>query len=218
MEAALRLVDAEGVDAVTMRRVAEELQTGPASLYAHVSDKDELLAAVYDRAFADIDLAIESSRMRWQEQIKEFARRSRDVLAAHRDLAKVGLGAVPTGPNALGCMEVMIGVLEAAGLSPRLISFAGDLLAQFLNASVYESYLFRSRFEQMGTADEWSAEMLQTVEALPADRFPVIRRLAPALFDTDEGEDDRFEFGLEVLVQGLEAMLAKRSRRNNGKS
>lgn len=213
MDAALGVVDAEGVDAVTMRRVAEELRTGPASLYAHVSDKEELLAAVYDRVFADIDLDIEPDPGCWQEQVKEFARRSRAVLASHRDLAKVGLGAVPTGPNALACMEVMLGVLDAAGLSPKLISFAGDLLAEFLNASVYEAYLFRTRFEQEGTADDWGTQMLRTVEALPADRFPTIRRLGPALFDTDEGEDDRFEFGLEILVRGFETMAPKEPRR-----
>ena len=196
-----------------MRRVAEELHTGPASLYAHVADKEELLAAVYDRVFADIDLDIDPDARRWQEQVKEFARVSRATLAAHRDLARVGLGVVPTGPNVLGAMEVMIAVLEVAGLPPRLISFAGDLLAEFLNASVYEAYLFRTRFEQGGGPDEWSAEMLRIVEALPADRFPAIRRLGPALFDTDEGEDDRFEFGLEILVRGIESMLPKRRSR-----
>jgi AcrR family transcriptional regulator len=88
IEAAIRVLDAEGVDAVTMRRVAEELHTGPASLYAHIDAKDELLAAIYDQVMSSVDVSdIKPSAARWQSQIKEFMRRFRRVLLEHRDLA-----------------------------------------------------------------------------------------------------------------------------------
>lgn len=217
VDTALGVVDAEGVDAVTMRRVAEELGTGAASLYAHVADKDELLAAVYDRVFADIDVAVTPQPERWAEQIKDFARRQRAALAAHRDLARVGLGSIPTGPNALRALEALLSVMDAAGIAPRMISFTGDLLAQFVNASVYEDSLFQSRFDRSSSFEEWTQQMQDVISSLPADRFPTIHRLAPALFDPDEAENERFEFGLEVLIQGLTARMtdprpARRSR------
>ncbi|MCU4183041.1 TetR/AcrR family transcriptional regulator [Acidiferrimicrobium sp. IK] len=209
VDTTLRVVDAEGVDAVTMRRVAEELGTGAASLYAHVADKDELLAAVYDRVFADIDVTVSPHPERWAEQIKDFARRQRAALAAHRDLARVGLGSIPTGPNALRAMEAMLSVMDAGGIAPQKISFTGDLLAQFVNASVYEDSLFQSRFDRNRSFHEWTQQMQDVIASLPADRFPTIHRLAPALFDPGEGENERFEFGLEVIIQGLAATMAK---------
>jgi AcrR family transcriptional regulator len=171
VEAALRVVDAEGVDAVTMRRVGQELGTGAASLYAHVADKDELLALVFDRVVGEIDLSVPDAH--WTEAVKAFPRRWRTALLAHRDLAKVNLGTVPTGPNAMRGMEGMLAVLHGAGLPNRVVGYAVDLIGQFVTAATYEASLWQAR--------------MSSPQA--------------------ENGDDRFEFGLDILIRGLATHL-----------
>lgn len=112
--AALRIVDTEGMDALSMRRVGQELGTGAASLYAHVGSKEELVELVLDLAYADIELE-EADPARWEEQIKSLLRRSRAALLSHRDLAKAAVVAnVPITPHAMDIAEAMLAVLRAA--------------------------------------------------------------------------------------------------------
>ena len=206
IDAAIKVVDNEGVDAVTMRRIAEELNTGPASLYAHVEDKDELLGAVYDKVMGGADVSdIKPSAARWQSQLKEFIRRYRAVLLQHRDLAKVQLGNVPVGENAVRSMEKMLAILDVAKLPPKVIGYAPDLLAQFLTASAYEHYLWQQHASSPEGMDRFHAELLGFFANLPADQYPTLRKRAPDLVRADEAEDARFEFGLDILVRGLAA-------------
>lgn len=207
IEAALRVVDSEGVDAVTMRRVGQELGTGAASLYAHVQDKDELLAGVFDHVLADEDFAVTPDPQRWEEQVKDVVRKVHAILLRHNDLAKVALGTVPTGPNAVRGMESLMAVLHAAGMPPRTIGYAGDLLGQFLSVSAYEESLFRTRMQSPTDRAEFHRELLAFFDGLPAGSFPTMKALAPHLTDPDEPDDARFEFGLDTLVRGLASHL-----------
>src|ERR1700742_1953551 len=93
-EAALRVVDAEGLDAMTMRRVAQELGTGAASLYAYVDSKDRLTELVIDRALGELDPpAVDDGP--WQEQLKAGLREVRPLFARHRDLARASFARIP---------------------------------------------------------------------------------------------------------------------------
>ena len=86
VDTAMALVDEEGLDGLSMRRLADRLGTGPASLYAHVSGRDELLMLLLERAAADIVIP-DPEPERWQEQVREVAYSMRDALLPHRDLA-----------------------------------------------------------------------------------------------------------------------------------
>lgn len=206
VEAALAIVDREGVDAVTMRRVGEELGTGAASLYAHVEDKDELLGLVFDRAFRDVDYAVVPDPTRWQEQAKDLIRRSRAALLAHSDLAKVGLGRVPTGETALRATEAMCAVLKAGDLPDQVVGYAGDLLGLYITATSYETSLFMQAGALDVEAAEWREELRAYFASLPPEQFPTIVALAGALVGPDdEGIEERFEFGLDILIRGLAA-------------
>ena len=199
--AALAIVDAEGLENLSMRRLAQELNTGPASLYAHVSGKDELLAMLIDLVAAEME-PVEPDPDRWQEQIKEYARAMRAKLAEHRDLAGAALANIPTGPNAVAAMDSLLGIMRAGGLPDDVIALGSDLLAQFVVGSTYESALFQERMER---EPEYFDRLGDYFKALPADRFPNTAALADALM----GDDDpgtRFEFGLSVLVAGLAAV------------
>lgn len=203
-EAALAIVDAEGMDALNMRRLAQDLDTGAASLYAHVSGKEELFQLLIDRVADEIEFP-EPDPDRWQEQVKECAREMHRVLAGHRDLARASLANIPTGPSAVRVIEGLLAILRAGDLPDQAVAYAADLLPQFVTVSAYEGSLFAQRMEnEPGYFEELEAYFA----ALPADRFPHTVSLLGELMAHDETEDARFEFGLDVIVKGL-AGIAK---------
>jgi AcrR family transcriptional regulator len=196
-DAAMAIVDADGLGGLNMRRLAEELGTGPASLYAHVSGKDELLQLLIDRVAGEIP-TIEPDPERWQEQVKDYLRAVRKVLVAHRDLAGAALANIPTGPNAVAAMDGLLGILRAGDLPDRVIALASDLLSQYVNIDAYEGSLFAQRMER---DPGYFEAIFDYFRALPADRFPHFASLTEAM--VEEGDDARFEFGIDVLVRGL---------------
>jgi AcrR family transcriptional regulator len=202
--AALRIIDAEGLDAMTMRTVAQSLGTGAASLYAYVSGKEELLELVIERVIGEVEWPEKSDPARWQEQLKECARSIRAVFARHRDLARASFARIPVGENALRGSEWMITVMRGAGLADPVIAFACDLLPLYVMAIAYEESLYSSETNSPEDVDKFISDLREYFLALPADRFPGIVSMAALL--TSGGENDRFEFGLDVLLRGLAAM------------
>lgn len=205
-DAALAIVDAEGLDGLSMRRVAERLGTGPASLYAHVSGKEDLLQLLIDRVAAELPLP-EPDPDRWQEQIKQMVRDIHHGLLAHRDLARAALANIPLGEGALAFSDRMVGVLRAGGLPDQVVGYASDLLPLYAVATAYEQSLYA---EKMTTeeGERYMREVGEYFAALPAERFPNLVALAGPLVDNSQ---DRFEFGLDVLVAGLAAYSRRAS-------
>ena len=137
VETALGIVDAEGLDALSMRRIAQELNTGPASLYAYVASKELLVELVLDRVAADLVHPVPDAG-HWQRQVRDFLRQSRNNLAAHNDLAKALLLAdVPMLPNQLEAAEAMIALLRAGGLPDQVIACGVDLMRLHVVSSAY---------------------------------------------------------------------------------
>lgn len=203
-DAALRIVDTDGLDALTMRHVGEVLGTGAASLYAHVSGKEELLELVIERVAGEVQLPGEPDPARWQEQLKEYARSVKATFARHRDLARASFARIPTGENALVAAEWMIAVMRAGGLQDRVVGLAADLLSLYVMGIAYEDGLQAGEGWTPDQADEFISQLRGYFASLPSDRFPNVVALAGPLTEGDA--DARFEFGLEVLVQGLIAL------------
>jgi AcrR family transcriptional regulator len=206
VEAVLRVVDAEGTDAATMRRVAQELNTGAASLYAHVVGREELLDLAFDKVIGEVVFDETPDPKRWRAQVRDLCVAWHGVLLTHRDLAKVGLGKVPSGPYAVEAMERMLAIMRAGKLSDRVIAFGADLISQYVTASAYETSLFIERnLDPDGNFIDWHDEMEQFFASLPVDRFPTIVSMASALVgEADETDGEaRFLFGLDVIISGL---------------
>ena len=117
--AAIQLLDREGLAALSMRRLAEELGTGAASLYWHVGSKDGLLDLVFDELIGEQQVP-DADPSRWQEQLKDIARAQRRISLRHPYLVRISIGRIPMGPNALRFSERVIAILRAGGLPPRL--------------------------------------------------------------------------------------------------
>ena len=202
VETALGIVDAEGLDALSMRRVAQELNTGAASLYAHVSGKEELVDLVLDLAYRDLVHPVPDPE-HWREQVKDFLRQARDLLVSHNDLARAALASnIPTKPNQLDSAETVLALLRAGGLSDRVAGYGVDLIGLYLVASAHELSQRRN-----GDSPEQSGAYLDGVRdyfaSLPADRYPVLLSMIEPM--TRSVGDERFEFGLDVILAGLVA-------------
>jgi AcrR family transcriptional regulator len=212
VEVALRILDAEGVDGLSMRRIAQELDTGPSSLYAHVSSKDELLELLLDRIAGGVPVPAPDPE-RWQDQLKQIARDTHRSLVEHADIARAALANIPTGPNALRVAEGMLTILLAGGLPARIAAWALDRIFLYVTADAFESSLYIAKVRASGQPveeyiTEYFAQLGRYYRALPADRFPALAGNVDALMSGDG--DQRFEFGLDMLVDGLSRYLPDR--------
>jgi AcrR family transcriptional regulator len=211
VEAALRILETDGYDALSMRRVAADLGTGAASLYAHVANKDELMKLAIDRVFADVTFP-EPDPENWVEQLREAMRGTRRLLQAHPGLARAMLGRVPMGPSGLQVIEGFMGLLRAGDLPDRVAAWAGDVVSLYVVASVFEDDIRYSVHGETSQEDidEWAAQMKGYIKSLPAETFPNMVALAEPMFETG-GPDGRFEFGLDLMLRGLASHSPRRS-------
>ena len=186
-----------------MRKVAERLGTGAASLYAYVSGKDELLELVFDELVGQVALP-EPDPEAWREQLITVMRDFHGVLVSHRDAALAGLGRVPTTPKTLDAAESMVGIMRAGGLSDHVIALGIDQLILYVAASAFEQSLYAHGAMSSDEVEQYFEDVHRFYSALPADRFPRLASIADDMTGFDG--DDRLQFGLDALISGLEAV------------
>lgn len=218
VDAALEIVDTEGLEALSMRGVAQRLDTGAATLYAHVQNKDELLELVLDRVNGEVRLP-PPDPARWHEQLRDSARQIRDIYAAHNDLAKASFGKVPTLPNSLTAIEGMLALLKAGDLPDKVASWAADLLALYTTSAAFEQGLLSLEEKRNpGATAEYFRQLGEFFHALPPERFPTLTGMLASMVEGDG--DERFDFGVDVITLGLRAyadrMLAAESESESG--
>ncbi|MFD0518729.1 TetR/AcrR family transcriptional regulator [Paractinoplanes durhamensis] len=211
IEAALRIVKTEGIDGVSMRRLAAEFDTGPSSLYAHVASKDELLQLMFEEVCGLVEVP-PFDPARWQDQVREIARSGHQALMDHYDLARSALATIPSGPNAMRISEALLRLMLAGGVPPRVASWAMDRIFLYITADAYEMSIWRTERQTTGAkddafADELSEDLMAYFEQLPADTYPNLKKHAKDM--VGGGTDARFELGLDLLVGGLDKYVMK---------
>ncbi|WP_157254366.1 TetR/AcrR family transcriptional regulator [Nonomuraea typhae] len=210
VETGLRILDAEGLDALSMRRVAQELETGPASLYAHVSNKEELLDLIYDVILGEIRLP-EPDPADWRRQLRAYALEAHRVLTKHNDISKTALVSIPTGPNALRVGEYMMRLLVSAGMSPLDASFVVDRLSLYIAGDAFEGSQHFARMRTQGVDDPktyiegFVGQIRDYYQSLPPEQFPTLTAYVAELTDPDG--QARFEFGLDLMLEGMAARM-----------
>jgi TetR/AcrR family tetracycline transcriptional repressor len=206
VDAALRVLDREGAEGLSMRRIAEELGSGVGAIYWHVENKEQLIQLVFDRVIGEFPLP-DVEPERWQEQVKEAARAEREVLRQHPGIAQLSFGRIPLGPNAIRYFEWHLSLLRA-GLSDKVAALAGDLIHLYVGAFAYEEYVgLRPPSGKDVPVEDFIREMRDYLASLPPDRFPNLSALAVEV--VTGGPDERFEFGLDALLAGLVAHSQK---------
>jgi AcrR family transcriptional regulator len=205
--AALELLDEVGLEGLSMRRLADRLGVKAASVYWHVRDKEELLDLVFDRVIGEVEVP-NPDPLRWQEQVWEVARRMRRVTNSHRDVARIQLGRFPIGPNALVFSEGLLAILRAGGLPNRASAYFAALLPMYVSAfSLEEASGLKTPGGDEALPEKVLEEIRDYFASLPAKSFANLSALAGEVTRGDP--DDRFEFGLELLLDGLERRLGK---------
>ena len=209
VSAAVKLLDSEGLAALSMRRLAGELGTGAASLYWHVGSKDGLLDLVLDELIGEEQVP-DADPSRWQEQLKDVARAQRRVSLRHPYLVRISIGRVPMGPNALRFSERMLAILRAGGLPPRLAVQGYLLLISTVNGfTVDETGVDDDGADSGGPVQPPDQAGLQEVAnmvrdyiaELPAQSFPNMVGLADEFAFADR--DERFDLLIDIFVDGL---------------
>jgi hypothetical protein len=133
-----------------------------------------------------------------------------DVLTAHRDIAFASLARVPIGPNMLAHGEKFLAIMHAGGVPDRVVGLAADFLSLAINSLAYE----QSLYPPDASEEEISAyydSVHDYFSSLPPDRFPILAGMVDAMMEP--GVEERLNFALDVLVQGVAALARDAKRR-----
>ncbi len=193
-DTAVRIMDAEGYGAVTMRRIGRELGVEAMSLYNHVADKDDLVTAMIDAVFRDFALP-SGDAGDWEEQVRSQARSYRAVLLAHPDV--IQLLAENTQPStrmeSLLPLESALATLREIGLSDQEVVTAYRMFGGFIIG-----YVMMETRGIMSLGDDVD---VGAVSAVIPDELSTLKRLVPMICAPNREVD--FDFGIEVMVRGL---------------
>jgi AcrR family transcriptional regulator len=206
VDAALAILQSDGLDAVTMRRVGAALDTGAASLYVYVAGRDGLLQAMLGRVVATVELDVPDPS-RWRAQLHALLARTHQALVAHPGIAGMTLADPPTTGAVLVLTENLLGILLAGGLSPQDAAWTCDILMSLVTAAAREDDVRRPRGRADGDRREEADGLRQTFASLPPDRFPLLRTHAAAM--VAGSGDERFRFAVDVVIDGVLARAAR---------
>jgi AcrR family transcriptional regulator len=198
--AAFAIVASEGYEALTMRRLAAALETGPASLYVHVVNKGDLDELLIGRLCAKIDLP-EPDPAVWRRQITSVCTQLRDQYLRYPGISRAALAVAPTNLETLRVSEGMLAILLAGGVEPQAAAWAIDSLTLYVNAYSLEISLLDRQRRHNG--DDWVVsrdELLRRFAALP-DTFPQMKRYAAEI--TSGTSHARFDFTIWLMIDGL---------------
>jgi AcrR family transcriptional regulator len=197
IDVALRLLDEVGVQALTLRMLADALESGTATLYRHFASKDELLAHVVDRILGEVRPAPEDAKgLSWREAVAVGADAFYETLRRHPQALPLLVAQVPVGPNSLRSRERALGLLIAFG-------FPVDLAARAFTAIGH--YVIGFAIQQHGpgsTHPEDGRQLADYYESLAPDVYPATTAAAQHLTGVPPHEE--FRFGLGLLLDGLE--------------
>lgn len=197
--AAIAIVDAEGVAALSFRRLADDLDVTPMSLYWHVADKAELLELVGDSILAEVVAPPRAGT--WQEQLRDIHQAMFAVLLLHRNAADVVAGRARFGPAGLALFERILQILLDAGFDEVAAFDAYLALYQFFLGFVTSAN--RDPAFIAGQRQGWAY-----MGTLPEDRFPGIRAVTPVI--GRRPPDEVLELGLDIVIAGIATRLAPR--------
>lgn len=213
VQAAIAIADKEGLQAISMRSVAQAVGVSPMAIYTYVRSKAELLALMFDRVMAEGEAL--PPGLGWRESL-EFMARSRWNLSQRRPwLLGLALHRPPLGPNLLAKVESVMRALDGTGLTELEKDLLVDVLHNFIEGALHEAREAREAEQRSGLTDEqWIAIVEPALqERLDPERFPHLIRLGEAWREQRHLLSDpsyRFEQGLQVVLDGIGAFIARR--------
>ena len=205
---AVRLADAEGLTALSMRRLSTELGTGTMSLYRYVPGKGELLDLMLDRVYTRPTDA-EPPRASWREAMEAYARETLVLYREHPWLLQANQARPVLGPGSVGGLEHALSGIKSMSLTDP------ELIGVIVMVEGYVTGVARTQVHEMeavkksGLTDEafWEAQGPTLNRIMSSGRYPHLAGLSDDAFGS---QFDHFEFGLQRLLDGLDVLVARR--------
>jgi AcrR family transcriptional regulator len=216
VRSAIAIADGDGLEAVTMRRLAESLGVRPMALYTYVPGKSELLDLMLDRVYGEMPRAAWRSD-RWRERLTVVARDNRALFEAHPWAAAVSGSRPPLGPGLMSKYEHELTALATAGLDDVETDAALTFLLDFVRSSALGAHDARAIRKSTGMTDEewWTANAPLLARVVDANAYPTAARVGAAAGAAQGGAyspDRAWEFGLERVLDGLGVLIERRDR------
>ena len=202
VEAALAIADADGLGALTIRSLATELGVKPMSVYYHVASKDEILAALVDVVFGEIELPVPGRD--WRSEMERRAHSARDVLARHRWAIGLLESRTDPGPANLRHHDTVIATLRTGGFSPAMTAHAYALIDSYVYGfALQEASL---PFEGRESVGDVAGPIM---ERMAAGGYPHLVQATTYYLQPGYDFGDEFRFGLDLILDGLEAAVSR---------
>jgi AcrR family transcriptional regulator len=224
VETAIAVADREGLEAVSMRRVAEELGAGAMSLYTYVPGKVELLELMYDAVLGE-DRWSYAEGSDWRDKLAELARREWALYARHPWMLDVPWARSPLGPSTLAGYERALSAVAGLGLGGKQMLNVVNLISIFVRGVARVALEARTAGERDGLTDEqwWAAREPFLMEQLVPSRFPILT--SPEMhgaFDQTRPDVeyslaealDSFDYGLARILDGIAAAVTAHTPRS----
>ena len=208
--AALELLDADGIDGLSLRKLAARLGVGAASLYWHVQDKNELLDLAVDAVIGEVRPGDAGGS--WRDELARTGRELRRVMLLHRWVVPLLLTRPTFGPNAMAALEATVSAISRGGFAGVELFHAYSAVITYVTGEVAQE-VSAPATEPAPKTD--ALDLVASLEQLYGREYPVLRTLAPHLLSHEQ--DPQFEFGLAVVLDGLEARR-RESRRQGDRS
>ncbi len=194
LRTALRMADRDGLEAVTMRRLGPALRVEPMSLYKHVANKEDVLDGLADLVTAEFE--VPAADLDWRTAIRRSAISVHATLLRHPWAGPLIESRVNLGPARLRYADAFIGTLAGAGFPLPVVGWAFVAI---------DSHTYGFVLQELGPfrPEDARASARSIADALPAGAYPSLARLTLAVADEPEAFALRFEFGLDLLLDGL---------------
>ena len=204
VETALMLMDTEGLEAVTMRRLARELGVEAMSLYNHVDSKEAIYDGICARVLSEIEIPAETDD--WLSEARQLAGSFKEVLGAHPNVVTLMYERKHPMRAAGGWrpMDAALRLFRRAGLTDRQVAQAYTVFGGF----IFGSILIEAGQPKVPSGDEQAEQQLiaEMARILPMSELPTLADLLPEIVRCDPAAS--FEFGLDMLIRGLQTLVA----------
>jgi len=195
--AAVEVMQAEGLERVTMRRLARELDTGAASLYVYVRNTAELHAAMLEQLLGQVDLSPVTATGDWRDRLGRILTSYTSILFQYPGLAQSVLVTRPSGPAYLSLAEGILELLSVGRVPPTRAAWAVDILLHFATSTAAE----QGARHRAPDADDEQDALAQALREAPPSSFPQIAALGAELMSGTG--PDRLSWGFRVLITGI---------------
>jgi AcrR family transcriptional regulator len=199
IEAAVTIADAEGLEAVSMRRVASELGAKAMSLYNHLAGRDAIVDGMVDAVIAEV--YVPDVHGEWRSEMRRRARSAHKMLVRHSWAALAILPRINVGPAMLRYIDATLGCLMEAGLSPAAADHAWNAMDNHIYGFTLQELTFPV------DAPDYAAVAGDYIDHIPAETYPYMSLLSRMVAEGSHSGVNDFEFGLDLILDGLADLI-----------